>query len=431
MELNLNVGLYQSTNLYMTRELRQAISLLQYSSIELIHFIKEQALENPLIDLGSERSGIEYSYEGRNATNSNVTALDYVRNNPTGLTEHLCQQLRFMNINKNQYHRLYYMICHLTQDGYLPIQREQLAKELKVKADTIETDIALLQSLEPTGIGASDLEECLLLQLKARKRRFPLAEMIVEHYLPMFAERKWRELAKELAVTTAEIQDVYDVIQDLDPRPGSHFHEEATTYIVPDVSVEITNGQFIVMMNDDILPQISINNQYRKLLASNEKTEVTEYVKRKFEQVQWVMKSIQQRQETILLVTRAIVEKQHSFFVDGSLVPLTLKEIADEVGVHESTVSRVTTNKYVQTPKGMFELKSFFVSKINRDTSSDKVKQHIKALVEREDKTKPLSDQSIVRLLSESFNITISRRAIAKYRDELNIPASSKRKRYE
>ncbi|WP_026672300.1 RNA polymerase factor sigma-54 [Alkalihalobacterium bogoriense] len=431
MELNLNVGLYQSTNLYMTRELRQAISLLQYSSIELIHFIKEQALENPLIDLGADRNEMDYRFEGRNSTNSNVTALDYIRNKPIGLTEHLCQQLRFMNIEKQQYKRLYYMICHLSQDGYLPIQREELARELKVKEDTIETDIALLQSLEPTGIGASGLEECLLLQLKARRRRFPLAEMIVEHYLPMFAERKWRELAKELAVTAAEIQDVYDVIQDLDPKPGSHFHEEATTYIVPDVTVEITNGEFIVMMNDDILPQITVNNHYRKLLTSKEKTEVTEYVKRKFEQVQWVMKSIQQRQETILLVTRALVEKQRSFFTDGSLEPLTLKEIADEVGVHESTVSRVTTNKYVQTPKGVFELKSFFVSKVNRDTSSDKVKQHIKAIVEGEDKTKPLSDQSIVRLLSESFNITISRRAIAKYRDELNIPASSKRKRYE
>lgn len=439
-------GLFQqqTTNLYMSAELRQAISLLQYSMFELTEFLQEQALENPLIELETKQSDVSIDKEEERSHREErgeggyvMSPIDFATKRTVSLYEHLISQLRLMHLKKEQYIALDYLIHHLNESGYLHEPLSEIASELQISEQELEEHLLVLQSFEPTGVGARSLQECLLLQLKKREDVHPLAEVIVEQYLEAFAARRWKDISQQLQVPLVEIQAVYDEIQQLDPRPGLNYSHELPTYIVPDVSIERVAGEWKVTIHDEYIPKITLNRQYASLLQATTPTEESEYVKKKHEQMKWIIQCISQRQLTLLKVTEAIVSHQAEFFTKGAegLKPLTLKEIADEIGVHESTVSRVTTNKYAQTPKGLIELKSFFSARATKSgdeqTSNDAVKNYLQLIVDDEDKRKPLSDQKIVSILSDTYQVHVSRRTIAKYRDELNIPASSKRKRYE
>ena len=350
----------------------------------------------------------------------------------------MSNQIRFLPLSETDRQQLEYLALNINEVGYLQRSLEELAEVMGVTSEEVERYVYILQSLEPVGVGARSLSECLLLQMRAKPVRDPLAEVIIENYLEMLAEKKWKLISKDLSVTMEEIQRVYDEIQTLEPRPGANFGGEPTRYITPDVTVEEVEGELIVIVNDDFIPKLTFNRQYRALLSSNENSEATDFVKKKYQHLQWLMKSIHQRQLTLYRVTEAIVKHQRKFFEEGvkALRPLTLKQIAEELGIHESTVSRATTNKYAQTPKGTFELKYFFHTAIasttaEENSSSAYVKQLLKQIIEEEDKTKPLSDQKIVKLLEEKEGVSISRRAIAKYREELGIPSSSMRKRFD
>ncbi len=431
----------------MTKELRQAISLLQYSTIELTAFIQEQALENPLIELKEPSSSTlaEHVKEMREDVDeggmiqdkNDSSPFDYLRIERLALSDYLIQQVRYLPLSKEELSWLYYFIYSIRDDGYLSRSLEDLQNDLEISTEEAEATLSRLQSLEPAGVGARSLQECLLLQLQRKKERDPLAETIVAHYMDLLAEKRWKQLSKELQVSLSDIQSAYDRIQQLDPRPGTHIGGEPTSYLIPDVTIEWVEGELAILLHDDYLPKISLNRQYQSLLLDSGNQEASQYVKQKYQQIQWLMKSIQQRQQTLLKVAEAILAHQRDFFTskDGMLKPLTLREIAEEIGMHESTVSRATTNKYAQTPRGLFELKSFFSSSIQNGfgelTSSDSVKHYIKEVIASEEKQKPLSDQKIVSWLKEEKGITVSRRVIAKYRDELGIPSSNKRKRYE
>ncbi|SFE93826.1 RNA polymerase factor sigma-54 [Alteribacillus iranensis] len=451
--MNLEMGLYQqqTIKLVMTQELRQAISLLQYSTQELSEYLEEQALENPLIDMEEpelfhkEEPKYEMPVMWHDEPSNEIhnqeeqegfSPFDRIKDDRERVTDYLAQQIRLFPCDEKEKRVLEHIVGNVGDDGYITGTYEEMAVLFDITEEDYESCIRKIQSLEPAGIGARSLQECLLLQLERQSPRQPFIEVIVAEYLEELASRKWKELAKKLDVSVEDIQHAYDQVQCLDPYPGVHFGNDHPGHILPDVYVEKDSDQFIVRLNDDGLPKIRMNRQYRHLLERNEDGEATEYAKQKYKQLVWLLKSIDQRQQTIRSITEAIVEFQYGFFEKGpsAMKPLTLKDVAEAAGVHESTVSRTTNQKYVQTPHGLFELKYFFSAGMNTNsgeqTSTFVVKSIIKELVDNEDKKKPLSDQKIVDHLKKEHGISISRRAIAKYRGELQIPSSSKRKRY-
>ncbi|MCT8140213.1 RNA polymerase factor sigma-54 [Anaerobacillus sp. CMMVII] len=444
----MDFGLYQqqSMKLVMTNELRQAISILQYSTHELLSFIEEQQLENPLLEVKEKinevrtRKEFDADYEKvdvwKTYDGEYTSPLDYLSKNDVSLQDHLLSQIRFMPIAATEKRVLVYLIHSLDENGYFIGDIEEVATHFSIKDEIALFCLNVLQSLDPVGVGARSLQECLLLQLRKLANRNPVAEQIVENYLTMFANKKWKEIAKELSITLEEIQSVADLIQTLQPKPGSIYNVEPQTYISPDVFIELIDGKFFITMNDYLLPNVSISRHYEELLQKATDEQAQKYVQQKHQQILWLLKSIDQRQQTLLKVTEAIAKYQEDFFKFGYeyLKPLTLKEVAADIDMHESTVSRVTTQKYVQTPRGLFELKYFFSSSLKGEggvsASSLSVKELIKKIVDQENKQKPLSDQKIVSILENEHSIEVSRRTVTKYREELHIPSSSKRKRF-
>lgn len=433
----------QTTSLIMTQELRQAIHLLQLSAVELTNYIYEQALENPLIDVKEsprrdERIDVYVYTPSRNDSDPDeyVSPIDYALVDRVRLSDYLMQQVQEMHLTREERKRLTYFIYSLREDGYLSRPLADLCSDLKMSEREGEEILTLLQQMDPAGIGARNLQECLLLQLERLPRRYPLAEQIVRHYMEPFASRKWKQLAAELAVPLREIQAVYDLLQTLDPRPGIQFSDEPIPFVTPEVKIVVKEGDVSVELIDYLLPTVRLNEDYVELLRVQNR-EVRDYARQMGQKAQWLIRSIEQRKETILKVAEAIVNHQRDYFLkkDGGLKPLTLKEIADEIGVHESTVSRATMNKYAETPRGMIELKALFTSALattaGERTSSQTIKDYMKQLIATENKKKPLSDAKIAEWLKAEKKIIVSRRAIAKYREELGIPSSTKRKRFE
>ncbi|QDI91882.1 RNA polymerase sigma-54 factor [Salicibibacter halophilus] len=442
--MNLEMGLIQqqTMKLVMTQQLRQAISLLQYSSLELSEYIEAQALENPLLDIGDSNRDevirdspvLWQDREESSGEQGKDPFIDRLGNERQGLTVHLMDQLRMLDCREKTKEQLEYFIHNIDENGYLIVNEQEAAIELGITPDRFHELSAILQHFDPLGVGARSLSECLLLQLQALPEEHPVIETIVRHYLQAFAGKKWKWLAEEMQITLEEIQEAHDFIQTLNPRPAQGFSESEAEYIMPDVYIEKHNGEWAVILNDDSLPKIRLNRQYRNLLHQKSDKETFDYAHSKYKQLVWLLKSIDQRQQTIRAVTEAIVEYQPNFLESGELRPMTLKHIAERADVHESTVSRTTNGKYVQTPRGCYELKAFFSKGVSgnagEDVSASMVKQSIRCWIEQENKQKPISDQKIADRFKQDEGIKISRRAIAKYRDELNIPASSKRKRF-
>ncbi|WP_227937321.1 RNA polymerase factor sigma-54 [Alkalihalobacillus deserti] len=434
-------GLYQqqTTSLVMTQELRQAIHLLQFSAVELANFINDQALDNPLLDVKERPKMEEYSYSTftHASKEDHPSPIDYALVTRANLSDHLLLQIQELRLTDKQKKDFTYLVYSLREDGYLARPLEELCEELCIDIEEGEDLLFTLQSFEPAGVGARDLQECLLLQLERLEKRNFLAEQVLTHYMEPFAKRKWKEISLELSVSLAEIQEVNDLIQTLDPRPGTQYMSEPVQFVRPELRIVPYEGDLLVHLEDDIIPNVGLNRHYEELLKNEADNEASQYAKQKIQQVQWLMKSIQQRKQTIVKVGEAIARHQKEYFLNknGALKPLTLKEIADEIEVHESTVSRATTNKYADTPRGVIELKSLFSSSVQNglgeSTSSRSIKEWMKELIASENKQKPLSDAKIVNWLQQEKDTTVSRRAIAKYRDELGIPSSSKRKRFE
>ncbi|MFB4164528.1 RNA polymerase factor sigma-54 [Alteribacillus sp. JSM 102045] len=451
--MNLEMGLFQqqTMKLVMTQELRQAISLLQFSTLELSEYLEEQALENPMMEIEERNTDLkdepvynmpvmwndEPSEIQEKEDQEMSSPFDRIKDDRERISDYLIQQIRFLPGDDDEKRVLKHLARNVSDSGYLEGTYEETAALFAVSEEQYEACVSKLQSLEPSGIGARSLKECLLLQLQRQTSRNPFAETIVNDHLEELAARKWKKIAKCLGTSLEEVQQVYDDVQRLDPHPGASFGGgDHPGHLLPDVYVERDGEDFIVRLNNDGLPKIRMNRQYRHLLENKEEGEAAEYAQKKYKQLVWLLKSIDQRQQTIRNITEAIVRFQHDFFKKGpsAIKPLTLKDVAEAADVHESTVSRTTNQKYVQTPHGLFELKYFFSAGMNNSTgeqtSTFVIKSMIKELVVQENKQKPLSDQKIAEFIKEEHDIAISRRAIAKYRGELNIPSSSKRKRY-
>ena len=438
--MNLNAGLFQqqTIKLAMTQELSQAIALLQYSTLELASFLENKAAENPLIS--SERQSPTSAYRRKKSKkvqreNDPKYWIEQIGEEKASLEDYLLSQIHPTNLSKTDKRILQHLIRNLDENGYLRITAEELSCQLNESTERVLSIKKLLQSLEPAGVGAFNLQECILLQAN-RKVRDPIASAILQDYFELFAQKKWKPIAKQLGITLQDIQEVFDFVQTLDPRPCSRFTHEKPSYVVPDVFVEQENGQLIVKMFDQPWANITFNRSYYTRLSNVQDKQVNQYLQEKNQEFQWIVRGLQQRRETIFKVMKVIAEKQPACLLKGFsyLKPMTMKEIADELGIHESTVSRAVKEKFVQAPCGTIEMREFFSSSLQSlssvDVSAREAKNAIQFLIEKEDKKKPISDQQIVDLLKKDKSILLSRRTVAKYRDQLNIPSSAKRKRF-
>ncbi|WP_199868435.1 RNA polymerase factor sigma-54 [Virgibacillus senegalensis] len=310
---------------------------------------------------------------------------------------------------------------------------DEAADRIGVSSNTMQRMLSVVQGLEPAGVAATDLRQCLVLQLEYYYPHTKNARILVTDYLEAVAEKKWAEIAAALHISEQEVTDLVDMIKSLDPKPGARFDSQTSNSpIIPDLYVKVEHGQLFMQTNDRLVPTIRISNDFTDLLQIGD-TEVKTYLRDKYKKATWLSKSLEQRRYTLQKIMQAIVEKQQAFFENGTtLQPLTIKEIASRCDVHESTVSRATNDKYAHTPFGIFELKYFFSTGIplqdGNYVSAHSIQQKIKTMIDGENPIKPLSDQMITTILNQE-GVMISRRTVAKYREKLLIPSTSKRKR--
>jgi RNA polymerase sigma-54 factor len=355
---------------------------------------------------------------------------------PPGLDAHLAEQLGVTEASPAVRDACTFMIGNLDADGYLRVTLPEVAAAVPCTEDEAAEALELLQSFDPAGVGARDLAECLLIQARAEGVETPLLEELVRHRLSDLASKAAPVLARQMGVSPEVLQQAIDVLKSLDPKPGRRYDSSRTIYVEPDVQVVKVDDDYVVLFNDDGLPRLRVSSFYRRLLASSNGPldgEGRSYLREKMRAAQWLMKSLDQRKRTIVRVAESIVKKQRDYLDWGvaHLRPLILRDVADDIGMHESTVSRVVSNKWIATPRGLLPMKFFFHSAISssagEDVSSLAVKGKIRALVEAEDSSRPLSDARLSELLARE-GIRIARRTVAKYREELHIPSSSIRK---
>jgi RNA polymerase sigma-54 factor len=351
------------------------------------------------------------------------------------LTDHLNWQLQFASFEPDEKLAACWIIGNLDEDGYLRATVEEIARQSGVPVPLVESALGKVQTFDPTGVAARDLRECLLLQVEVLGLDDPLVTVILEEHLNRLQKRDFRGVARVLGVSVEEVAAAARVIGRLEPRPGRAYGGDDPIYITPDIYLYKVGDEFHIVLNEDGLPKLRINSLYRDVLTRGQvvSKDTKEYVQDKIRSAMWLIKSIHQRQRTIYRVMESIIRHQREFFDRGvqHLRPLNLRDVAEDIGMHESTVSRVTTNKYVHTPQGIFELKYFFNSSINRvdgDTiASESVKEKIRRIISAEDPRRPLSDQRIAEML-KAGNIDIARRTVTKYREALSILSSTKRR---
>lgn len=471
MALYQKLGLRQSQELRMTPQLQQAIKLLQLSRLELEKAIQKEIEENPVLEEITEapdapekaeaeaaagpenvetstdprkqdefewESYIENQYkppQGQGMNNEEIMNYENVITASQTLYDYLMWQMTLNGFNDEEQKIAAILISYIDEDGYIKTPFDQIAEEEGVTAQELEEILPFIQEFDPPGVGARNLSECLLIQAKHIGEDTNDLVQIINNHIKDLEKKNYDRVAKEMNVPLEQVIELCKIITDLDPKPGRAFAQQEVQYVTPDVYVYKVADEYVISLNEDGLPRLRVSNLYKNILTGKDSNNLTQdYIKEKLKSAVWLIKSIHQRQRTIYKVTEAIVKFQREFFDKGAgfIRPMILRDIAGEVGIHESTVSRVTTNKYLHTPQGIFELKYFFnsgVSKSNGDSlASESVKLKIRDLIAKEDPKKPLSDQEIVNLL-KAEGIQIARRTVAKYRDALGVLPSSKRKK--
>lgn len=473
MKLSYGLTIEQTQKLTMTPELIQAIRILQFNTQELDNFVQGELMENPVLELDKADDGepqkdaenyisdseepkkeseepdfdlrekvaedfddISYNQWQYSKNNDEYTFENFVTKEET-LEDYLLLQLTFSNLKDKDLKLGRYIIESLDENGYMTISAEQIAKAFKTTEEHVEKVLDVIHTFEPSGVGARDLRECLIIQLAAKGLLEDIVEYIILNHLEDLAENRLNKVAKQLGITVNQVQMICDLIRSLEPKPGRSFAgDDSVKYIIPDVMVEKINGEYVVTTNESSVPHLMVSPYYTCLSKETKNDEeVSKYLNDRFNSALWLIKSIEQRKMTIFNVVCAVVEHQKEFLDKGPkyLKTLTLKQVAESLEIHESTVSRSINGKYMQTPRGVFEIKYFFSSGVTgqggEGLSSNSIKTMIKEIIDNEDSKKPYSDQEIVEILGER-GIEISRRTVAKYREGMNILSSSKRRRY-
>ncbi|SHK75922.1 RNA polymerase, sigma 54 subunit, RpoN/SigL [Desulforamulus aeronauticus DSM 10349] len=462
--MDFGLHLEQTQKLIMTPELRQAITVLQLSSVELTEYVEQQVMENPLLEVKEhdperqedspppdkkeqDLEWIEYFQDrsdlglspnrGQREIIEQPNYEQFVTQAPT-LAEYLNFQLSLISVSPDIKKFVQYLIGNLDARGYVGISLEEASEQLAVGQEKLEESLKILQSFDPPGVGARNLQECLTIQVNLLPEEHPIVRRLIDDFLPDLASGRLSKIAAKLNVSPQEIQKAADIVKTLEPKPGRNFSQQNDTrYIIPDVVVEKVEGEYVILVNDVAVPRLTINNTYRNVLAKNSSADqnTRQFVEEKLNAAAWLIRSIEQRRLTLYKVANCLVELQRDFLEHGvkQLKPLNLRKVADIVGVHESTVSRATSNKYIQTPQGVFEMKYFFSTGLSgtsgNQVSAESLKKILQEIVQGEDPATPLSDQKITELFDQR-GVKISRRTVTKYRDELGIPSTTRRKRY-
>ena len=488
MALDLRQSLRLTQQLLMTPQLQQAIKLLQLSRLELEQFVETQLQENPVLEEGAIESSEELAQVERETEQTEAQAMqdhiseassivdhmpgddkkeidweeyskfqeslppsytsginrdaeapnyENIITKSKTLQEHLTQQIGELDFSSDELKISTMLIGNIDDKGYLNNTTvEEVATNENVTVDFVEGILDTIQRLDPPGIGARDLKECLLIQLRNGRFKNGIVEKIVEFHLHDLENRNYQAISKALKIPLNKVIENVQIISELEPVPGRPFGGDVVPYVVPDVYVFKLGDEWVVHLNEEGLPELKVSNFYSNLLNKTEaKGADKNYIQEKLKSAVWLIKSIQQRQRTIFKVAECIVKRQHDFFEKGveHLRPMILKDIAEDISMHESTISRVTNNKYMHTPRGIVELKYFFNSSVARadgdDLASESVKKMIEELIKNEDLKHPFSDQKIVEMLEEK-GIHLARRTVAKYREQLRILPSAKRKKY-
>jgi RNA polymerase sigma-54 factor len=473
MGLELRQNLKLTQQLVMTPQLQQAIKLLQLSRFELLEAVQQELLENPMLEeavketsdeiepqapLVEQRADVsfddaelmrnadwenylgDFSSTAKQVQFKETEALEEMMSyearlsGKPSLDGHLLWQLCLSNITEEEEAIGEAIIGNLDSQGYLMTSAEEIASETLSPLALVESVLHLLQRFDPVGVAARSPRECLLIQLEVLGQDDPILVSLVDEHLEDIEKRRYKPLLRKFKIQMEDLKAYLDIIQTLDPMPGASYGSDSTVFVSPDVFVYEYEGDFVIVMNDDGLPKLQLSPYYMEDTSLAVKGPDREYLHDKMRSAMWLMKSLHQRQRTLYKVVESIVRFQRSFFEHGvtKLKPLILKDVADDIEMHESTVSRITTNKYVATPHGIFELKFFFNSALEMDdgtqVGSESVKAIIKKMVSEEDPKHPYSDEKIAAVLKEKLDVNIARRTVAKYRAVLGIESSSKRK---
>ena len=464
MSLGFKLTQKLSQSLVMTPQLQRAIKMLQLSRKEYLEVLENELLENPVLEdlrdgnaevlggkegLGEVKSEVSvdevpvqeslsvnelYPVSGQSSSGDQPASYENYISQPEDLYDHLWAQIGSLELDERGKVIAGYIIGNLNIDGMLEHTVKGIAEDCQATVEEVEGVLLQVQTLEPVGIASRDLRECLLLQLTDLGQREMLPGVLVEKYFDNLIDKKYAEILKLEKVTTEEIKKAVEVVKSLSPRPGRSYAVENPSYVSPDVYVVRARDGYKVVLNDGDMPRLGLRDDYSKLLDNGGIGDDGEkkYIQGCLKSANWLLRIIEQRQRTIYRVTKCVMEHQSEFLEKGveALKPLILKDVSSVVELHESTVSRVTTNKYVHTPHGVFELKYFFSSSLrsnNGDVSAESVKLKIKDVIDSEDKKKPLSDQAISKVL-ENEGIKVARRTVAKYRELLGILSSSQRR---
>ncbi|MBN8539695.1 MAG: RNA polymerase factor sigma-54 [Deltaproteobacteria bacterium] len=471
-KMGLKMGL--GMQLRMTPQLQQAIKLLQLSRLELEQEVRKELEDNPVLEEfadgpdeitnpGVQAEANENTEQSReqqdpqkqdeinwdeyfdatykpmpNMSGGNEEIMNYENliTTPQSLYDHLMWQMRNSGFSDEEQTLAGILIGYVDDDGYITVPISQIAEDEGIDAANLESVLPYVQEFDPPGVGARDLQECLIIQARHVQEDTKDVVSLIKNHFKDLEKRNFAGIAKALNTSVEDVAEMAKLIYSMDPKPGRAFIQPDTHYVQPDVFVYKVGDEYMVSLNEDGLPRLRISNFYRNLLAGkSQKGETQDFVTKKLQSAVWLIKSIHQRQRTIYKVSESIVKRQREFFDKGPsfLRPMILRDVADDIGMHESTVSRVTTSKYMHTPQGIFELKHFFNSGIGTDDgealASESVKVKIKELIVAEDTKDPLSDQQIVEMLKRE-GINIARRTVAKYRESLKILPSSRRKKY-
>ncbi|XID49466.1 RNA polymerase factor sigma-54 [Clostridium culturomicium] len=460
MNMGFDLKLSQEQKLVMTMEMQQSIKLLQMSSYELLQHIDKELQENVVLDIDNNvenlkednfksnelaeyRNLVKYlefdSYSSRaysqDEEKEQLSPLNFISNKPT-LKDYLKDQVMYSGVSKPIQYISNYIIDNIDGRGYLDEEIVgAVSEELNVSLELVEKGLEIIQSFEPAGIGARNLSECLKIQLGRKGIHDEILNRIIDEYLLEISKGKYQQLSKILNILPKQVQEYEDIIKELEPKPSRGFFTgEEIGYVVPDVYVRKLNDEYIVLMNEGVLPKLMINNTYKKVLEFSQDKNTIEYVKEKISSAMFLIKSIESRKNTLCRVMEEVVKSQREYFDKGDdyLKPMTIKYIAQKLDMHESTVSRAIRDKYVALNSGEIKrIKSLFTSYVNirnEEVSVSNVKKDIERIIEGENKNKPFSDSVICEQLNKQ-GIDISRRTVAKYREELGIKSSSQRKR--
>ena len=452
MRLGYELTIEQTQKLSMTPELIQAIQILQLNQQDLQEYVENELLENPVLELTKTGSSNEVNLQEvvlQSATDERrynqwgsvsnedeeITFEQYV-SEESSLYDFLMGQLHLSGLNDKKMEIGRYIIEAIDDNGYLTMSVDDIAKACHIEPEKVEATLTFIQNFDPPGVASRNLRECMLIQLAAKGLLTEEIEYIIIHLLEDLAEHRYAQIGKKLGLTVKQVQQIADLLKTLEPKPGRAFaSKESTRYVIPDILVEKTDDEYVAVCNDSAIPHLMVSSYYHHLNEEYKDDELQKYLNERMNAALWLMKSIEQRKQTICNVATAIVAYQQEFFAHGehSLKPMTLRQIAEEVQVHESTVSRAINGKYLQCPRGTFELRYFFTSGVEGEdgegVSSNSVKAIIREMIASEDPKKPYSDQEMAELLVDK-GIAISRRTVAKYRESMHILSSSKRRRF-